>query len=247
MDATPGAKVWLGLREDIDRATLRRWIEGHDVAAMLSAMNEFEVERGLGLLRQGGTSTLDRPGVTLTELQEPTSFSVLAEYENFGVTEDQATLGLGWEVAASRASISVDIGVTGSPSYFQLGLNPRVKAAERYSTSSRLKASTFFSARLVRCSDRVELGQPSFAVLVVTRGFRSTRLGRRFGTRATRGDVGCTFRCWTVEFHGNRRSPRVSASGGMTAEGAPLTKLTLVYEHYRILAACSQPGCQGER
>ena len=68
---------------------------------MLSAMNEFDVERGQVYFVKAGLPHSIGPGVTLTELQEPTSFSVLAEYENFGVTEDQATLGLGWEVALS--------------------------------------------------------------------------------------------------------------------------------------------------
>ena len=39
------------------------------------------------------------PGVMITELQEPTSFSILAEYKTFGLGEEQATLGLGWEDA----------------------------------------------------------------------------------------------------------------------------------------------------
>jgi mannose-6-phosphate isomerase len=198
MDATPGARVWLGLREDIDRATLRRWIEGHDVAAMLSAMNEFDVERGQVYFVKAGLPHSIGPGVTLTELQEPTSFSVLAEYENFGVTEDQATLGLGWDVALS----CFDLGGYAGDRIYEL-LPPRVESSRQSGgTVFDLfppEASTFFSARLVRCSDHVELGQPSFAVLVVTEG--SGQLGWDGGSeRVQRGET------WVVPFAAGRLS-----------------------------------------
>ena len=192
MDATPGARVWLGLREDIDRETLRRWIEGHDIAAMLSAMNEFDVERGQVYFVKAGLPHSIGPGVTLTELQEPTSFSVLAEYENFGVTEDQATLGLGWDLALS----CFDLGGYAGDRISEL-LPARVESSRQ--TGGTVfdlfppEASTFFSARLVRCSDHVELGQPSFAVLVVTEG--SGQLGWDGGSEPVqRGET------WVVPF-----------------------------------------------
>jgi len=169
MDTTPGAKVWLGLREDIDRATLRRWIEDHDVTAMLSAMNEFDVERGQVYFVKAGLPHSIGPGVTLTELQEPTSFSVLAEYASFGVTEDQATLGLGWELALS----CFDLGGYAGDRIAQLVPTPVESLRQSGGRVFDLfppEASTFFPARLVRCSDHVELHQPSFAILVVTHG-----------------------------------------------------------------------------
>ncbi|MDG2040478.1 MAG: class I mannose-6-phosphate isomerase [Ilumatobacter sp.] len=169
MDATPGAKVWLGLREDIDRATLRRWIERHDVPAMLSAMNQFDVERGQAFFVKAGLPHSIGPGVMLTELQEPTSFSVLAEYENFGLTEDQATLGLSWELALS----CFDLGGYRGDRISEL-LPDRIElSCQSGGTVFDLfppEANTFFSARLVKCSSRVVLDQPSFAVLVITEG-----------------------------------------------------------------------------
>lgn len=192
MDATLGAKVWLGLREDIDRVTLRRWIESHDVAAMLSAMNQFDVERGQVFFVKAGLPHSIGPGVTLTELQEPTSFSVLAEYENFGVTEDQATLGLGWEVALS----CFDLGGYRGDRISEL-VPGRIESS-RQSGGAVFdlfppEANTFFSARLVRCSGRVVLDQPSFAVLVVTEG--SGELGWDGGSESVqRGET------WVVPF-----------------------------------------------
>jgi mannose-6-phosphate isomerase len=192
MDATPGAKVWLGLSEDIDRATLRRWIEAHDVAVMLSAMNEFDVERGQVYFVKAGLPHSIGPGVTLTELQEPTSFSVLAEYENFGVTEDQATLGLGWEVALS----CFDLGGYRGDRISELVPAPLELSRQAGGTVFDLfppEASTFFSGRLVRCSERVELDEPSFAVVVVTHG--AGQLGWAGGSEPVRGGE-----TWVVPF-----------------------------------------------
>jgi mannose-6-phosphate isomerase len=192
MDATPGAKVWLGLREDIDRPTLRRWIERHDVAAMLSAMNQFDVERGQVFFVKAGLPHSIGPGVTLTELQEPTAFSVLAEYENFGVDEDQATLGLGWEVALS----CFDLGGYRGERISELAPARIESSRQRGGTVFDLfpaEANTFFSARLVRCSSRVVLDRPSFAVLVVTEG--SGELGWDGGAEPVqRGET------WVVPF-----------------------------------------------
>lgn len=198
MDATPGAKVWLGLREDIDRATLRRWIEGHDVAAMLSAMNQFDVEPGQVYFVKAGLPHSIGPGVTLTELQEPTSFSVLAEYQNFGIDEDQATLGLGWDLALS----CFDLGGYRGDRISELVPAPVESARHSGGTVFDLfppEARTFFSARLVRCSDRVELDQATFAVLVVTRG--SGQLGWDGGSHPVRrGET------WVVPFGAGRLS-----------------------------------------
>ena len=68
---------------------------------MLAAMNVVPAKAGQVVFVPAGTPHAIGPGVMLTELQEPTSFSVLAEHSAFGVGEDAATLGLGWDLALS--------------------------------------------------------------------------------------------------------------------------------------------------
>lgn len=169
MDAVPGAKVWLGLREDIDVATLRRWIDNQDATQMLAAMNEIVVRRGQVMFVKAGLPHSIGPGVTLTELQEPTSFSVLAEYETFDLSETQATLGLGWDIALSCFDLG---GYQGKrlddllPAQVEISRQSGGTITDLFPST----VSEFFSARLVRCSGRVQLDQPTFAVLVVTHG-----------------------------------------------------------------------------
>jgi mannose-6-phosphate isomerase len=174
MDAVPGATVWLGMSEDIDHVTLRRWIERQDATSMLAAMNKVGVEVGQAIYVPAGLPHAIGPGVMLTELQEPTAYSVLAEYEAFNVGEAQATLGLGWDVALEC---------------FDLSGYGRDRLAELFSDRVELTATVggtvfdlfppaageFFSALLVRCSGAVEISDATFAVIVVNDGSGSLR------------------------------------------------------------------------
>ncbi|MFY1631766.1 class I mannose-6-phosphate isomerase [Solwaraspora sp. WMMB335] len=168
LDAEPGATVWLGMADDVDRADLRRWIDRQNAAAMLAAMNELPVHAGDVVYVPAGLPHAIGPGVLLAELQEPTSFSVLAEHEPFGVAAGPATLGLGWDLALS----CFDLGGYRNR-LAELAPRPRLL---REDTSGRVTslfpagADGYFRAWRVDCARTVTLPQPSFAVLVVVAG-----------------------------------------------------------------------------
>lgn len=96
MDDSPGGDVWLGFSEDVSLETLKSWIDAQDVDAMLAVMNRLPALPGGVFYVPAGVPHAIGPGVMITELQEPTSFSILAEFKAFGLNDDQATLGLGW-------------------------------------------------------------------------------------------------------------------------------------------------------
>ncbi|MEP7046010.1 MAG: mannose-6-phosphate isomerase, partial [Ilumatobacteraceae bacterium] len=164
----------LGMSDDVDVATLRRWIEQQDAPSMLAAMNEIEINAGQVIFVPAGLPHAIGPGVMLTELQEPTSFSVLAEYEAFGLDDDQATLGLGWDVALSCFDLG---GYSGDrlaallPQQTEWSVQTGGTVADLFAPV----ADEFFAARRVRCTDMVDLGEPSFAVLVITDGSGALR------------------------------------------------------------------------
>jgi mannose-6-phosphate isomerase len=192
MDASPGARVWVGLSDDVDVSTLRGWVDRQDVDSMLRAMNEVEVRAGQVVYVPAGVPHSIGPGVLLTELQEPTSFSVLAEYESFGLDEGQATLGLGWDVALA----CFDLAGYHGDRLAALLPEPEERSTQVGGTVADLfpaAADEFFAARRVRCSGTVALDEPGFAVLVVTGGGGS--LGFADGECAIRsGDT------WVVPF-----------------------------------------------
>jgi mannose-6-phosphate isomerase len=168
MSVDPGAVIWLGFREEIDPSTLRAWIADQDTVAMLSAMNEIEVSAGDVFYLPAGLPHSIGPGIMLTELQEPTSFSVLAEFAPFGLTEEQATLGLGWETAVSCFDLS------GYDPTRLDGLRSRrdADALEREPTVPLFPpaADAFFQAHRALVLRETPLRDRTFAVLIVEQG-----------------------------------------------------------------------------
>jgi mannose-6-phosphate isomerase len=90
-------RVWLGFREDVSRDQLADWIGRQDTEAIRGAMNEFEVRAGDAVFVRPGLLHATGAGVFLIEAQEPTDFSVVAEYEGYPIAPDEAHLGLGWD------------------------------------------------------------------------------------------------------------------------------------------------------
>jgi mannose-6-phosphate isomerase len=154
LDAAPDAFVHLGFRRDVGADELARWVHAQDVAALLDATNRIPVAAGDSLLCPAGAPHAIGPDLLLVELQEPTDFSVLLEWEGFDLGPRDATLGLPFELAME----CVD----------RRAYSPERIAALRGTATSLLpaEAAEFFAA------DRVTDGQvvSGFAVLVVTDG-----------------------------------------------------------------------------
>ena len=159
LEADPGATVHVGLREPLDPATARRWVDEQDADAMLAALHALPVSAGDAILVPAGTLHAIGGGILLLELQEPTDLSVLVEWRRFGVDHGPEHLELGWETALQaldREPIDpAGLTVPGD------GLLPS-------------EADPYFRAQRVAAGDVLE---PSFSILLVTAG------------RGTLGDV----------------------------------------------------------
>jgi mannose-6-phosphate isomerase len=106
MDDAPGGEVWLGFREAISVEQFADWVERQAADEMLALMNRLPAVAGSVFYVPAGVPHAIGPGVMLTELQEPTAFSILAEHDSFGVDDHQATLGLGWSLGLAAADLS---------------------------------------------------------------------------------------------------------------------------------------------
>jgi mannose-6-phosphate isomerase len=132
---------------------------------MLAAMNRLEVAAGEAYYLPAGTMHAIGPGILLCELQEPTSFSILAEYAAFGLDEAQATLGLGWQ----RALGAFDLAALGGERLAAMRPCP----AQQRDGGERVfgaEAAPFFQAYRTRAAGRVSLGDPGFCVVLVVAG-----------------------------------------------------------------------------
>jgi mannose-6-phosphate isomerase len=154
LDAAPDATVHLGFRRDVARAELTQWVAAQDVAALLDVTNTVPVAAGDALLCPAGTPHAIGADVLLVELQEPTDFSVLLEWEGFAAGPDTAMLGLPLDLAMD----CVD----------RRACSPQRLAELRGSAETLLpaEADDYFSA--TRAGDGAEFA--GFGILVVTAG-----------------------------------------------------------------------------
>jgi mannose-6-phosphate isomerase len=97
VSAEPDSFVHLGFARDVEAAELAAWVAGQDSDAMLAATNRIPIRAGDAVLCPAGVPHAIGAGVLLVEVQEPTDFSVMLEYANFGLSDGH--LGLGYDLA----------------------------------------------------------------------------------------------------------------------------------------------------
>jgi mannose-6-phosphate isomerase len=146
VDAEPGATIHAGFRRDVELDEVRGWMREQDSAAMLDALHELPVSAGDAIFIPAGTAHAIGAGILLVELQEPTDFSVLLEWDGFELTEDEGHLQLGWDRALSALDRS---------------------AAELPQADMPREADAFFRAEWLSGGDALD---PGFSILVGTAG-----------------------------------------------------------------------------
>jgi len=111
----PHADVWVGLRDSVDAATYQGWVERQDVDMLLASLNRVEVAAGDTIYVPAGIPHAIGAGILLVELQEPTDFSIVCEYDGFPIRPADAHLGLGWEEALSALDLRPHVPVRRLP------------------------------------------------------------------------------------------------------------------------------------
>lgn len=156
--------VYLGFRETVPAATLNDWLERQDSDAMLAAMNRIPVRVGDAVLVPGGTPHAIGAGVFLTEVQEPTDFSVLLEWKGYDTDGPrEGHLGLGYETALT----SVDHTGWSPERLAGVQLREPLRLAAGVLRLLPAQADPYFQAERVNGGATLE---PGFSVLVVTDG-----------------------------------------------------------------------------
>jgi mannose-6-phosphate isomerase len=160
------AMVHLGLREEVDLATLAGWVDRQDVEAMLAAMVRLPVRPDDVIFVPAGLLHSIGEGILLVELQEPSDLSVLLEWEGFEIDgRVDGHLGLGLDTALQAADRS-----RLAPSDVER-LVARRDDGGRPGTERLLppEADAFFRAERIRPRPSSPLPQ-EFSILVVLRG-----------------------------------------------------------------------------
>lgn len=168
LDADPGSKIWLGMREEIAADALARHIESQSIEMILGLMNEYTVSIGQVIYVPAGTLHAIGPGILIAECQEPTSFSILCEYKTFGLSENAATLGLGWEKVISGLTLKPDL--KASENYFPIQRELLKNDSSSIYSLFAKEGDDFFRALRVATTSEVTLPVNTFSILIVSDG-----------------------------------------------------------------------------
>jgi mannose-6-phosphate isomerase len=161
--------VFLGFRHGVDMATLTRWVADQVTSAILGAMHEIRVREGDTVLVPAGLPHAVGAGVFLVELQEPTDFSVLLEWDGFDLDgKRDGHLGLGFDVALA----CVDRSGWGSDEVARLSSGRQTGPAGRPGVEALFppEADPFFRAERIRPGGSSSSLPAGFSILVVTGG-----------------------------------------------------------------------------
>ena len=155
--------VWLGFRDGVAADDLAAWVADQDVAALRGAVNELEVSPGDVLYVPAGLPHALGEGILMVELQEPTDFSVLLEWQGFAVDgAADGHVGVGWPAALDAVDRSA------WPPDRLAALRRSTPDGERVSLLPD-DAAAFFRGERLRPARDLEL-DPAFSILVVVGG-----------------------------------------------------------------------------
>jgi mannose-6-phosphate isomerase len=167
----PGARAWIGWKEDISKDQFREWMNAQDVETIRKHMHELEPRVGdVIFLRDSFVHSLGS-GLCILEPQEPTDWNIFAEWEGFPYEKDEGTLGLPWDVALEAAdfrAMSLD---------YLNGYVKRVPETVRQENGSREEhlvpdeAKQYFFVSRLNVSSRLSMpGDRGFYCMIPTRG-----------------------------------------------------------------------------
>lgn len=173
VSAEPDSYVHLGFHRDVAAEELAAWVAGQQVEAMLAATNRVPIRAGDAVLCPAGVPHAIGEGVLLVEIQEPTDFSVLLEYDGFALDgAADGHLGLGFDLALQ----CVDRSAWSETRVRELWGADRLlpAAADPFFTADRLRGGATLPA--------------AFAVVVVVAG-AGTLTGEHDTAAVRRGDT----------------------------------------------------------
>jgi mannose-6-phosphate isomerase len=108
-------EVWVGLPEPVEAAEYREWVDEQNVAALRSSLTRVEVRAGDTIYVPAGIPHAIGAGVFLAELQEPTDFSIICEWQGFPIRPADSHLGLGWDTVIDALVLDAHEPVRGLP------------------------------------------------------------------------------------------------------------------------------------
>jgi mannose-6-phosphate isomerase len=149
------SEVWIGLRDDVDPATYRCWIDTQDRAALLDSLHHLPVRAGDVVFVPGGVPHAIGAGALIAELQEPTDFSIVCEWTGFPIVPEDSHLGLGWDLALEALDLRAHTPIRQLPDAARefFWADERPEPAGRFAVWMVLEGSGSIAGRPARAGD----------------------------------------------------------------------------------------------
>ena len=167
----PGARAWIGWKEDVSKKDFTRWADAQDVETMRKHMHMIEPKVGDAIfLRDSFVHSLGS-GLCILEPQEPTDWNVLAEWEAYPFEKEDGILGLDWDTALEAADFS-KMSLDYLNNY--VCRTPEIVRKENGNVEERLvpeEAKPYFQLSRFRVSSKMSIsGDQGFYCVVTTGG-----------------------------------------------------------------------------
>jgi mannose-6-phosphate isomerase len=168
----PGVEpyVMLGFKEGVEKNTFRRQVERQEIADMKAGLHRIPVKPGDIFYVKAGLPHAIGEGVFLIEAQEPTDFSIVAEWAGFPIEAENAHLGLGWDVAIDCFDFT---NYRPQQLIQEYRLDPLLLRQERDGEEWQLlggKTADYFRATRLQARGELPIDEAGFYIGIVTRG-----------------------------------------------------------------------------
>lgn len=147
------AEVWLGLRERVSRELYREWIDKQNTEALLESLNSLTVRAGDIIFVPAGVPHAIGAGALLVELQEPSDFSIICEWQGFPIAPEDTHLGLGWDRALDALNLDAHAPALGMPENEFFSIDDRAEPAGRFGVLLVLEGAGELAGERVRAGD----------------------------------------------------------------------------------------------
>jgi len=147
------AEVWLGLRESVSREQYRAWLDAQNTDALLESLNSMTVRTGDVIFVPAGVPHAIGAGALLVELQEPSDFSIVCEWDGFPIAPENAHLGLGWDRAIEALNLDAYEPALGMPDNGFFSVDDRAEPAGRFGVLLVLEGEGELAGERVRAGD----------------------------------------------------------------------------------------------
>ena len=185
LEAPEDAWVGIGFESNMSMSNVKSMVEKEDTQGLIGSLNKRNVKVGEGILVPAGIPHAIAEGIFILELQEPTDFSILLEWEGFAVDGlKDGHLNLGFDLALQ----ALDLNALDKNEVEKL-----VVSAENNSSlmTSMLpvQAEPYFRSHLLRPKNAsIEFG-PGFSILLATQGKGQISTEKQGNFEINKGDA----------------------------------------------------------